>query len=415
MGGPVISPLIALMKPSGRHSRPPRGPTRGPFLELLPQQVRRRAGEARRGGGLTKLLYVAPESLTKARTSRFCACAHQLRGGGRGPRSEWGHDFRPEYRFDQADCEGHRQRPHHGVDGHSHPESSTGHPEEPGHDGRSRAEIVLQPSNLFYEVRPKKDALQQIVRHCLQHAGKSGIVYCLSRKRVEQIAETLRVNGVKALAYHAGMDSNQRSKIQDQFLMQDVDVIVATIAFGMGIDKPDVRFVMHYDMPKSLESYYQETGRGTRRRRRPLHCVLQPQGHRQAGKVRKANPLQNKRYAIVAGSHGLRETATSRRKFLLHYFGEEFDEENGPGAKNCDNTQNPPTLEDRQEDAHLVLSAVLEHKNKHRMVFYTALLTATKTAKWRITGQSRVRFGAAGNRKDWTIGRAFPPAGRTIT
>ena len=295
--------------------------------------------------------------------------------------SEWGHDFRPEYRRIKPIVKDIANVPIMALTATATPKVQM--------DIQKNLDmtdaVVLKSSfnrdNLFYEVRPKKDALQQIVRHCLQHAGKSGIVYCLSRKRVEQIAETLRVNGVKALAYHAGMDSNQRSKIQDQFLMQDVDVIVATIAFGMGIDKPDVRFVMHYDMPKSLESYYQETGRAGRDGGEG-HCIAF-YSHKDIDKLEKF--LQGKPIAeqevgmqLLQEVMAYAETATSRRKFLLHYFGEEFDEENGPGAKNCDNTQNPPTLEDRQEDAHLVLSAVLEHKNKHRMVFYTALLTATK-------------------------------------
>ena len=267
--------------------------------------------------------------------------------------------------------------------------------------------VVLKSSfnrdNLFYEVRPRKDALKQIVRHCLQHAGKSGIVYCLSRKKVEQIADTLRVNGVKALAYHAGMDSGQRSKIQDQFLMQDVDVIVATIAFGMGIDKPDVRYVIHYDMPKSLESYYQETGRAGRDGGEG-RCIAF-YSHKDIDKLEKF--LQGKPIAeqevgmqLLQEVMAYAETATSRRKFLLHYFGEEFDEVNGPGAMNCDNSENPPTLVDRQEEVHLLLSAVLEHKNKHRMGFYTSLLTATENRQMEDYGAVGSVFWGRGKDQD---------------
>ena len=380
----VISPLIALMKNQVDAIRGHHEDKR--VAHFLNSSLARAEAERVKqdvAEGWTKLLYVAPESLTKAETIEFLKSvrisfvavdeAHCI--------SEWGHDFRPEYRRIKPIVKGIANVPIMALTATATPKV-----QQDIQKNLSMVDAVVLKSsfnrdNLFYEVRPKKEALKQIVRHCLQNAGKSGIIYCLSRKKVEQIAETLSVNGVKALAYHAGMDSGQRSRIQDQFLMQDVDVIVATIAFGMGIDKPDVRYVIHYDMPKSLESYYQETGRAGRDGGEG-RCIAF-YSHKDIDKLEKF--LQGKPIAeqevgmqLLQEVMAYAETATSRRKFLLHYFGEEFDEVNGPGAMNCDNSQNPPTLVDRQEEVHLLLSAVLEHKNKHRMGFYTSLLTATE-------------------------------------
>ncbi|MGB1122083.1 MAG: RecQ family ATP-dependent DNA helicase, partial [Flavobacteriales bacterium] len=261
--------------------------------------------------------------------------------------------------------------------------------------------------NLFYEVRPKKDALKQIVRHAKTNVGKSGIVYCLSRKKVEEIAEVLRVNGIKALGYHAGMDANQRSRIQDQFLMQDVDVIVATIAFGMGIDKPDVRYVIHYDMPKSLESYYQETGRAGRDGGEG-HCIAF-YSHRDIEKLEKflqGKPLAEQEIGaqLLQEVMAYAETSMSRRKFLLHYFGEEYDEDNGPGAKNCDNMTNPPKLRDGQEEVHLILSAILEHKQAFRAPFYTGMLCGQENREiqdYKGTTSPFWKRGVEHNEKHW--------------
>ena len=380
----VISPLIALMKNQVDAIRGHHEDRR--VAHFLNSSLARAEAERVKmdvAEGWTKLLYVAPESLTKAENIEFLKSvrisfvavdeAHCI--------SEWGHDFRPEYRRIKPIIKSIADVPIMALTATATPKVQ----QDIQKNLNMVDAVVLKASfnrdNLFYEVRAKKDALKQIVRHCLQNAGKSGIIYCLSRKKVEQIAETLSVNGVKALPYHAGMDSAQRSRIQDQFLMQDVDVIVATIAFGMGIDKPDVRYVIHYDMPKSLESYYQETGRAGRDGGEG-RCIAF-YSHKDIDKLEKF--LQGKPIAeqevgmqLLQEVMAYAETATNRRKFLLHYFGEEFDELNGPGAMNCDNSQNPPTLVDRQEDVHLLLSAVMEHKSKHRMGFYTSMLTATK-------------------------------------
>ena len=376
----VVSPLIALMKNQvdairGHHEDKRVAHYLNSSLSKADaERVKRDVAD-----GATKLLYVAPESLTKPDNIAFLKSvrisfvavdeAHCI--------SEWGHDFRPEYRRIKPIIKGIADVPIMALTATATPKVQ----QDIQKNLDMTDAVVLKASfnrdNLFYEVRPKKEALKQIVRHCLQQAGKSGIIYCLSRKKVEQIADTLRVNGVKALAYHAGMDSNQRSTIQDQFLMQDVDVIVATIAFGMGIDKPDVRYVIHYDMPKSLESYYQETGRAGRDGGEG-RCIAF-YSHKDIEKLEKF--LQGKPIAeqevgmqLLQEVMAYAETGRSRRKFLLHYFGEEFDELNGPGAMNCDNMQNPPEQIDRQEDVHLLLSAILEHKEMHRMGFYTSLL-----------------------------------------
>ena len=376
----VVSPLIALMKNQvdairGHHEDKRVAHYLNSSLSKADaERVKRDVAE-----GATKLLYVAPESLTKPDNIAFLKSvrisfvavdeAHCI--------SEWGHDFRPEYRRIKPIIKGIADVPIMALTATATPKVQ----QDIQKNLDMTDAVVLKASfnrdNLFYEVRPKKEALKQLVRHCLQQAGKSGIIYCLSRKKVEQIADTLRVNGVKALAYHAGMDSNQRSTIQDQFLMQDVDVIVATIAFGMGIDKPDVRYVIHYDMPKSLESYYQETGRAGRDGGEG-RCIAF-YSHKDIEKLEKF--LQGKPIAeqevgmqLLQEVMAYAETGRSRRKFLLHYFGEEFDELNGPGAMNCDNMQNPPEQIDRQEDVHLLLSAILEHKEMHRMGFYTSLL-----------------------------------------
>ena len=376
----VVSPLIALMKNQvdairGHHE----GDSIAHFLNSSLSKAEAVQVREDVSTGLTKLLYVAPESLTKEDNINFLRSvrisfvavdeAHCI--------SEWGHDFRPEYRRIRTIVNQIAEVPIIALTATATPKVQADIQKNLGMNNARLFKASFNRENLFYEVRPKKDALKQIVRHAKTNVGKSGIVYCLSRKKVEQIAEVLRVNGIKALGYHAGMDANQRSRIQDQFLMQDVDVIVATIAFGMGIDKPDVRYVIHYDMPKSLESYYQETGRAGRDGGEG-YCIAF-YSHRDIEKLEKflqGKPLAEQEIGaqLLQEVMAYAETSMSRRKFLLHYFGEAYDEVNGPGAQNCDNMTNPPKLRDGQEEIHLILSAILEHKQTFRAPFYTGML-----------------------------------------
>lgn len=402
----VVSPLIALMKNQvdairGHHEKNSIAHYLNSSLSKAEAlQVREDVST-----GLTKLLYVAPESLTKEDNINFLRSirvsfvavdeAHCI--------SEWGHDFRPEYRRIRSIVKQIADVPIIALTATATPKVQTDIQKNLEMKNAQFFKASFNRDNLFYEVRPKKDALKQIVQHAKKNVGKSGIIYCLSRKKVEQTAELLQVNGIKALGYHAGMDANQRSRIQDEFLMQDVDIIVATIAFGMGIDKPDVRFVIHYDMPKSLESYYQETGRAGRDGGEG-HCIAF-YSHRDIEKLEKF--LQGKPLAEQEIGHQLlqevmayAETSMSRRKFLLHYFGEEFDELNGPGAMNCDNMMNPPTLLDGQEEVHLVLSVILEHKQNFRAPFVLGVLCGVENREIQDYKGTESSFWCRGVEKD---------------
>jgi ATP-dependent DNA helicase RecQ len=376
----VVSPLIALMKNQvdairGHHETDSIAHYLNSSLSKA-DALRVRDDVAT---GLTKLLYVAPESLTKEDNINFLRSirisfvavdeAHCI--------SEWGHDFRPEYRRIRSIVNQIADVPIIALTATATPKVQADIQKNLEMKNAQLFKASFNRDNLFYEVRAKKDALKQIVRHAKRNVGKSGIIYCLSRKKVEEISEVLRVNGIKALGYHAGMDGGTRSRMQDQFLMQDVDVIVATIAFGMGIDKPDVRYVIHYDIPKSLESYYQETGRAGRDGGEG-YCIAF-YSHRDIEKLEKflqGKPLAEQEIGqqLLQEVMAYAETSMSRRKFLLHYFGEEFDEHDGPGAMNCDNMSNPPVLRDGQEEVHLVLSAILEHEQKFRSPFITGVL-----------------------------------------
>ncbi|MGA9270589.1 MAG: RecQ family ATP-dependent DNA helicase, partial [Lutimonas sp.] len=322
--------------------------------------------------GITKLLYVAPESLTKEDNIEFLKRqkisffaideAHCI--------SEWGHDFRPEYRNLQKIISKIGKFPIIGLTATATAKVQDDILKNLGIPGAMTFKASFNRPNLFYEVRPKtKDVEKDIIRFINNHKNKSGIIYCLSRKKVEDIAQLLQVNGVKAIPYHAGLDAKTRARHQDMFLMEDVDVVVATIAFGMGIDKPDVRFVIHHDIPKSLESYYQETGRAGRDGGEG-HCLAY-YSYKDIEKLEKflaGKPVAEQEIgnALLQEVVAYAETSMSRRKFLLYYFGEEFDEVNGDGADMDDNVRNPKKKTEAGEEVKMILGVVKDTKEEYR-------------------------------------------------
>jgi len=323
--------------------------------------------------GVTKLLYVAPESLTKEEYIDFLNTvrvsfvavdeAHCI--------SEWGHDFRPEYRNLRTIVRRLGEDiPIIGLTATATPKVQEDIIKNLGITDAKVFKASFNRANLFYEVRTKTaNADTDIIRFVKQNAGKSGIIYCLSRKRVEELAQVLQVNGISAVPYHAGFDAKTRSKYQDMFLMEDVDVVVATIAFGMGIDKPDVRFVIHHDIPKSIESYYQETGRAGRDGGEG-HC-LAFYSYKDIEKLEKfmsGKPVAEQEIgnALLQEVVAYAETSMSRRKFMLHYFGEYFDEVNGDGADMDDNTRNPKEKKEASEDVLMLMRTVLETNEKFK-------------------------------------------------
>ncbi|NNM17485.1 MAG: RecQ family ATP-dependent DNA helicase, partial [Croceitalea sp.] len=315
--------------------------------------------------GVTKLLYVAPESLTKEEYVDFLQNvklsfvavdeAHCI--------SEWGHDFRPEYRNLRSIISRLGDKiPIIALTATATPKVQEDIIKNLGMNDAKVFKASFNRPNLFYEVRPKtKQVDADIIRFVKQNQGKSGIIYCLSRKRVEELAQVLQVNGISAVPYHAGFDGKTRSKYQDMFLMEDVDVVVATIAFGMGIDKPDVRFVIHHDIPKSIESYYQETGRAGRDGGEG-HCLAY-YAYKDVEKLEKfmsGKPVAEQEVgnALLQEIVAYAETSMSRRQFILHYFGEAFDAVNGEGAKMDDNARNPKPKVEAKDDVVKLLTVV---------------------------------------------------------
>ncbi len=369
----VISPLIALMKnqvDAIRGISEHNGVAHVLNSSLNKSEVAQVKSDIQQG--ITKLLYVAPESLIKEeyvsflkqQTISFVAIdeAHCI--------SEWGHDFRPEYRNLKHIIEQIDNVPVIGLTATATEKVQEDILKTLGISDATTFKASFNRSNLFYEVRPKtKDVERDIIRFVKQREGKSGIIYCLSRKKVEEIAQVLQVNNIKAVPYHAGLDAKTRVKHQDMFLMEDCDVVVATIAFGMGIDKPDVRFVIHHDIPKSLESYYQETGRAGRDDGEG-YC-LAFYAYKDIEKLEKfmaSKPIAEQEigHALLQEVVGYAETSMSRRKYLLHYFGEYFDEINGDGALMDDNTKNPKKKHEASDDVIKLLSVVRDTKEKYK-------------------------------------------------
>ena len=360
----IVSPLIALMKNQVDAMRGISSDEDVAHVlnsSLNKSQTKKVMDDIR--SGVTKMLYVAPESLTKedytdffktVRISFFAIDeAHCI--------SEWGHDFRPEYRNLKNIINKIGDAPVIALTATATPKVQEDIQKTLGMQNAKVYKDSFNRPNLFYEIRPKVNQDKEIVKFIHQNSGKSGVIYCLSRKRVEEFAQLLQVNGIKAIPYHAGLDSKTRSKHQDMFLMEEVDVVVATIAFGMGIDKPDVRFVIHYDMPKSLESYYQETGRAGRDGGEGICIAFYD--YKDIEKLEKflaSKPVAEREVGLQLLSEvvAYAETSMSRRKFLLHYFGEEFDEINGLGAKMDDNMRNPKKLIDVRDDAKTVLEII---------------------------------------------------------
>ena len=369
----VVSPLIALMKNqvdairgiSAEHG----------IAHVLNSSLNK--GEIAKvksdiENGITKLLYVAPESLTKEENIEFLKKqkisffaideAHCI--------SEWGHDFRPEYRNLRNIIYKIGNFPIVGLTATATEKVQEDILKNLGITEARTFKASFNRANLFYEVKVKtKDVDKDIIRFIRNYQGKSGIIYCLSRKKVEEIAQVLQVNGIKAVPYHAGLDAKTRARHQDMFLMEDTDVVVATIAFGMGIDKPDVRFVIHHDIPKSLESYYQETGRAGRDGGEG-YCLAY-YSYKDIEKLEKflsGKPVAEQEIgnALLQEVVSYAETSMSRRKFLLHYFGEEFDDVTGDGADMDDNMRNPKKRIEAKDEVQTLLNVVKKTKEEYR-------------------------------------------------
>ncbi len=398
----IISPLIALMKNQVDQLRAFGTESIAHFLNSSLSKGDITKVKKDVTSGVTKLLYIAPETLKKDETIDFLKSinisfvavdeAHCI--------SEWGHDFRPEYRRIKQMIKEIQDVPMMALTATATPKVQQDIQKNLQMGDALVYKSSFNRTNLYYEVKPKgkkNDVLKDLVSYIAARKGKTGIIYCLSRKKVEEIAGVLKANGVKALPYHAGLDAKTRAAHQDAFLMEDCDVIVATIAFGMGIDKPDVRFVIHYDVPKSIEGYYQETGRAGRDGI-DSDCLLyyNPADIEKLEKFMKDKPVAEREIGelLIFETQAFAESSACRRKFLLHYFGEEFDDK---GCNNmCDNCRHPKTKVDAKDEALLVLKTINAIKGKYVLSHVVDILMGKKSHEITLSSHEKLEFFGKG-------------------
>jgi len=403
----IISPLIALMKNQVDAIRSLGSDKIAHFLNSSLNKTEITAVKQDITDGKTKLLYIAPETLKKDETIDFLKSinisfvavdeAHCI--------SEWGHDFRPEYRRIKAMIKEIKDVPVMALTATATPKVQQDIQKNLQMLDATVFKSSFNRDNLYYEVRSKGkkgDAMKDIVSYIKQRmSGKSGIIYCLSRKKVEEIASILQANGVKALPYHAGLDAKMRADHQDKFLMEDADVIVATIAFGMGIDKPDVRFVIHYDIPKSIEGYYQETGRAGRDGL-DGECVMyyNPADAEKLEKFLKDKPVAEREIGelLIFEMQAFAETSACRRKFLLNYFGEEYAESRCNSR--CDNCKHPKEKMDAREDAVLALQTINSTKSKQILKITVDMIVGKKSHEVQLGGLDKSAYFGKGKDKE---------------
>ncbi len=398
----VISPLIALMKnqvDSMRSFSEDDGVAHFLNSSLNKAAITKVKNDIL--NGRTKLLYIAPESLTKEDNIQFLKQvtisfyaideAHCI--------SEWGHDFRPEYRRIRPIINEIGNAPTIALTATATPKVQHDIQKNLGMLDANVFKSSFRRSNLYYEVRPKKNVTKEIIKYIRNNHGKSGIIYCLSRKKVEELAETLKVNGIKVLPYHAGLDSTTRSTNQDKFLLEEVDVIVATIAFGMGIDKPDVRFVIHYDIPKSLEGYYQETGRAGRDGGEGK-CIAfySYKDIQKLEKFMQGKPIAEQEIGkqLLLETVAYTESSVCRPKMLLNYFGEEMK----GSCDNCDNCLHPKTNFEGMDYVIKVLETIIAAKEKFKADHIASILAGNKTSAIKSYNHHLLDVFGAGKDKD---------------